>query len=120
MNPTYATIYFAHPKCYRSFNLMFYNLGACIITSDSIKSAYNTVYNFAKNSEVILLGQCYDENPRLALTATNGIYGINVNLTDESGTIRIIADKDKGLLYNATSYIQLQSDYRFHTLGNKK
>lgn len=69
---------------------------------------------------MILLGQCYDENPRLALTATNGMYGINVNLTDESGTTRIIADKDKGILYNATSSIQLQSDYTFHILGNKK
>ncbi|XP_071651940.1 uncharacterized protein [Temnothorax longispinosus] len=93
---------------------------ACIITSDSIKSAYNTVYNFVENSEVMLLGQCYDENPRLALTAVNGVYGINVNLTDESGTTRIIADKDKGILSNVTSYIQLQSDYTFHTLGTKK
>lgn len=99
---------------------MFYNLGACIITTDSIKSAYNTVYNFAENSEVILLGQCYDENPRLALTAANGMYGINVNLTDESGIIRITAGKGKRTLHNATSYIQLQSDYTFHTLGTKK
>ncbi|XP_018353413.1 PREDICTED: uncharacterized protein LOC108755104 [Trachymyrmex septentrionalis] len=93
---------------------------ACIITSDSIKSAYNTVYSFAKNSEVILLGQCYDENPRFVLTAANGVYGINVNLTDESGTTRIMADKDRGILYNATSSIQLQSDYEFHKLGTKK
>ncbi|KAG5348235.1 PAXB1 protein, partial [Acromyrmex charruanus] len=93
---------------------------ACIITLDSIKSAYNTVYSFAKNSEVILLGQCYDENPRFVLTAANGVYGINVNLTDESGTTRIMADKDRGILYNATSSIQLQSDYAFHKLGTKK
>lgn len=98
---------------------MFYNLGVCIISSDFIKSAYNTVYNFIENSEVMLLGQCYDENPRLILTAVNSVYGINVNLTDESGTTRIIADKDKGILYNATSYIQLQSS-TFHTLGTKK
>lgn len=99
--------------------LMFHNSGVCIITSDFIKSAYNTIYNFTENSEVILLGQCYDENPRLALTAVNSVYGININLTDESGTTRIITDKDKGILYNATSYIQLQS-YTFHTLGTKK
>lgn len=99
---------------------MFSNLGVCIVTSDSIKSAYNTVYSFAENSEVILLGQCYDENPRLALTAANGLHGINVNLTDESGITRITAGKDRGTLYNATSYIQLKSDYTFHTLGTKK
>jgi len=69
---------------------------------------------------VILLGQCYDENPRFVLTAANGVYGINVNLTDESGTTRIMADKDRGILYNATSSIQLQSDYAFHKLGTKK
>jgi len=99
---------------------MFCNLGACIITSDSIKSAYNTVYSFAENSEMLLLGQCYDENPRLALTAANGVYGINVNLTDESGITWITVDKDKRTLYNATSYIHLHSDYTFHTLGTKK
>lgn len=77
------------------------------------------VYTFAENSEVILLGQCYDENPRLALTAANGMHGINVNLTDESGIIRIVADMDRGTLYNATSSIKLQSDYVFHTLGTK-
>ncbi|XP_012215404.1 uncharacterized protein [Linepithema humile] len=92
----------------------------CIITKNSIKSAYNTVYTFAKNSEVILLGQCYDENPRLALTAANGAYGININLTDESGTTWITAGEDKGTLYNATSNIQLQSNHVFYTLGTKK
>lgn len=69
---------------------------------------------------MILLGQCYDENPRFVLTAANDVYGINVNLTDESGTIRIMADKDRGILYNATSSIHLQSDYAFHKLGTKK
>ncbi|XP_011266190.1 uncharacterized protein LOC105257329 [Camponotus floridanus] len=91
----------------------------CIVTSDSIKSAYNTVYTFAENSEVILLGQCYDDNPRVALTATNSMYGININLTDESGIIRIVADMNKGTLYNATSSIKLESDYVFHSLGTK-
>lgn len=94
--------------------------GSCVVTSDSIKSAHNTTYSFAKNSEVILLGQCYDENPRLALTAENGVHGINVNLTDESGLTRITADKDGGTIYNATSYIKLQSNYVFHTMGTKK
>lgn len=92
----------------------------CIITSESITSAYGVAYPFAKNNEVLLLGQCYSENPRLALTAANGIYGINLNLTDESGTIRIVADKDRGILYNATSHIRLQSNYVFYTLGTKK
>jgi hypothetical protein len=87
---------------------------------DSIKSAHNIIYTFAKNSEVILLGQCYDENPRLVLTAINSINGINVNLTDESGTIQITAGKDKAILYNATSHLQLQSNFAFHTLGTKK
>jgi len=68
---------------------------------------------------VILLGQCYDDNPRVALTATNSMYGININLTDESGIIRIVADMNKVTLYNATSSIKLQSDYVFHTLGTK-
>lgn len=77
------------------------------------------VYTFAENSEVILLGQCYDENPRLALTAANSMHGINVNLIDESGIIRIVADMGRGTLYNATSSIKLQSDYVFHTIGTK-
>lgn len=93
----------------------------CVITPDTIKSAYNTFYAFAENKEVILLGQCYDEKPRLALTASNSLHGINLNLTDESGTIQITAGKDnKGTLYNATSHVHLQSDHVFHTLGTKK
>lgn len=100
------------------FNV-FYILGTCVITSDSIKTAYEITDTFAKNSEVILLGQCYDDNPRLALTATNGMYGINVNLTDESGATQIIAGEDGGILYNATSFIQLQSDHVFYTIGTK-
>lgn len=95
-------------------------LGTCIITSNSIKTAYDTMYTFTKNSEVILLGQCYDDNPRLALTATNSMYGININLTDESGITRIITGEDGGTLYNGTSFIQLQSDNVFHTMETKK
>ncbi|XP_029165191.1 uncharacterized protein LOC114936229 [Nylanderia fulva] len=91
----------------------------CVITPDSIKSAYNVDYTFVKNNEVILLGQCYDEKPRLALTAANGIHGININLTDESGTTRIVADMDRGILYNPTLSIKLPSDHVFHTLGTK-
>lgn len=68
---------------------------------------------------MILLGQCYDENPRLALTAAYDMPGINVNLTDESGTIQIVAGMDRGTLYNTTSSIKLQSDHVFHKLGTK-
>ncbi|XP_011870467.1 PREDICTED: uncharacterized protein LOC105563463 isoform X2 [Vollenhovia emeryi] len=121
-NSYYIDLFLTRTRIHKYMEIPFFKMfsSACIITSDSIKSAYNTVYNFTENSKVILLGQCYDENPRLALTAANGVYGINVNLTDESGTTQIIADKDRGILYNATSYIQVQSDYTFHTLGTKK
>lgn len=99
---------------------LFDTSGTCVVTIDSIRSAHNIVYTFAENSEVILLGQCYDENPRLALTAAKSVHGINVNLTDESGTIQITAGKDRASLYNATSHLQLQSNFVFHTLGTKK
>ncbi|XP_011707638.1 PREDICTED: uncharacterized protein LOC105462624 [Wasmannia auropunctata] len=121
-NSHYIDLFLTRTRIHKYMEIPVFRMfsSACIITSDSIKSAYNTVYSFAKNSEVILLGQCYDENPRLALTASNGVYGINVNLTDESGTTWITAGKDRGTLYNATSHIQLQSHYAFHTLGTKK
>ncbi|KAL6253497.1 hypothetical protein P5V15_015343 [Pogonomyrmex californicus] len=121
-NSRYIDLFLIRSRIHKYLEIPLFRMfsSTCIITLDSIKSAYDTIYTFAKNSEVILLGQCYDENPRLALTASNDALGINVNLTDESGTTRITADKDRGILYNATSYIQMQPDYIFHTLGTKK
>ncbi|KAL0100276.1 hypothetical protein PUN28_019574 [Cardiocondyla obscurior] len=121
-NPHYIDLFLTRTRIHKYMEIPLLKMfsSTCIITSDSIKSAYNRIYNFAENNEMILLGQCYDENPRLALTVVNGVHGINVNLTDESGTTQIIADEDRVILYNATSHIQLQSDYTFHTLGTKR
>ncbi|XP_012522846.1 uncharacterized protein LOC105828849 [Monomorium pharaonis] len=120
-NSRYIDLFLTRTRIHKYMEVPLFRMfsSTCIVTSNSIRSAYNTIYSFAENSEVILLGQCYDENPRLALTAVNDLYGININLTDESGIIQIIADKDRGTLHNATSYIQLKSDYLFHTLGTK-
>ncbi|RLU25125.1 hypothetical protein DMN91_003217 [Ooceraea biroi] len=121
-NSHYINPFLARMRIHQYMELPLFRMfsSTCIITSNSIKSTHNVVYTFAENSEVILLGQCYDENPRLVLTAANSIHGINVNLTDESGTIQITAGKDKATLYNATSHLQLQSNFVFHTLGTKK
>ncbi|XP_050462195.1 uncharacterized protein LOC126857111 [Cataglyphis hispanica] len=120
-NSRYIDSFLIRTRIHKYMEMLLFRMfsSTCIVTSNSIKSGYNMVYTFAENSEVILLGQCYDENPRLALTAANSMHGINVNLTDESGIIRIVADMGRGTLYNATSSIKLQSDYVFHTLGTK-
>ncbi|XP_014475055.1 PREDICTED: uncharacterized protein LOC106744646 [Dinoponera quadriceps] len=121
-NSHYIDLFLTRTRIHKYMEIPLFRMfsSTCIITSDSIRTAYDMTYTFVENSEVILLGQCYDENPRLALTANNGMYGISINLTDESGTTRITAGKDRGTLYNATSFIQLQSDYVFHTMGTKK
>ncbi|XP_011162482.2 uncharacterized protein LOC105197692 [Solenopsis invicta] len=121
-NSHYIDLFLIRTRIHKYMEIPLFRMftSACIVTSNSIRSAYNTIYSFAENSEAILLGQCYDENPRLALTVANGLYGIDVNLTDESGITRITAGKDRGTLYNATSHIQLEYDYTFHKLGTKK
>ncbi|XP_011154887.1 uncharacterized protein LOC105192439 [Harpegnathos saltator] len=121
-NSRYVDLFLTQTRIHQYTEISLFKMfwSTCIITTDSIKTAYDMTYNFAKNNKVILLGQCYDENPRLALTATNSMYGIDVNLTDELEVTRITADEDGGTLYNATSFVQLQSDYVFHIMGTKK
>ena len=56
------------------------------MTPDYIKSIHNITYPFHNKGEVLLLGQCYSENPKYALTARNDLYGININIYDEIDT----------------------------------
>nr|XP_031847046.1 uncharacterized protein LOC116433275 isoform X1 [Nomia melanderi] len=94
--------------------------GTCIVTSETVKSIYNVSYSFRNKREVLLLSQCYNENPKYAITARNDLYGVNINVYDEIDTVRIIPNEVGGTLYNNTNYIPLQQSYMFHTLGSKK
>ncbi|XP_076475209.1 vitellogenin-4 isoform X2 [Bombus vancouverensis nearcticus] len=94
--------------------------GTCVVTPDYIKSIHNITYPFHNKGEVLLLGQCYSENPKYALTARNDLYGININIYDEIDTVRIIPNQTGGTLYNNTIYIPLPQSFMFHSLGSKR
>ncbi|CAL7948266.1 unnamed protein product [Xylocopa violacea] len=94
--------------------------GTCIVTPDYIRSIHNVTYSFRKKSEVLLLGQCYNENPKYALTAQNGLYGVNINIYDEIDTVRIVSNQNGGTIYNKTMHIPLPQSFMFHTLGSKR
>lgn len=90
------------------------------MTPDYIKSIHNITYPFHNKGEVLLLGQCYSENPKYALTARNDLYGININIYDEIDTVRVIPNQTGGTLYNNTIYIPLPQSFMFHSLGSKR
>lgn len=94
--------------------------GTCIVTPDYIRSIHNVTYSFHDKPEVLLLGHCYSENPKYALTARNDLYGININIYDEIDTVRIIPNQTGGTLYNNTMYIPLPQNFIFHSLGSKR
>ncbi|XP_043259379.1 uncharacterized protein LOC122401364 [Colletes gigas] len=94
--------------------------GTCVVTPDFIRSIHNVNYTFGNEHEVLLLGQCYNENPKYALSARNDLYGVKVNIYDEIDTVRIIPNSTGGTLYNNTLHISLPKTYMFHTLGSKK
>ncbi|XP_076650819.1 vitellogenin-5 isoform X2 [Halictus rubicundus] len=105
---------------YMDWSFMKAFFGTCIVTPETIRSIYNVNYSFQNKPEVLLLGQCYDENPKYAITSRNDLYGVNVNVYDEIDTVRIIPNEIGGTLYNNTIYIPLPQSYMFHTLGSKK
>ncbi|XP_017765465.1 PREDICTED: uncharacterized protein LOC108554635 [Eufriesea mexicana] len=94
--------------------------GTCIVTPDYIRSIHNINYSFHNKPEVLLLGQCYSENPKYALTARNDLYGVNINIYDEIDTVQIIPNQTGGTLYNNTVYIPLPQSFTFHSLGSKR
>ncbi|CAK9803774.1 vit-6 [Anthophora quadrimaculata] len=94
--------------------------GTCILTPDDIRSVHNVTYPFRNKSEVLLLGECYNENPKYAFTARNDVYGINVNIYDEIDTVRIVPNQTGGILYNNTIHIPLPQSFMFHSLGSKR
>ncbi|XP_053999528.1 vitellogenin-3 isoform X1 [Hylaeus anthracinus] len=94
--------------------------GTCIVTPDFIRSIYNVNYSFRNKREVLLLGQCFNENPKYALSARNDLYGVNVNIYDEIDNVRIVPNRTGGTVYNDTTYISLPQSYIFHSLGSKR
>nr|XP_033331967.1 vitellogenin-4 [Megalopta genalis] len=105
---------------YTDWSFMKAFFGTCIITPETIRSIHNVNYSFQNKHEVLLLGQCYDENPKYAITSRNDLYGVSINIYDELDTVRIIPNEIGGTLYNNTIYIPLPQSYMFHALGSKK
>lgn len=90
------------------------------MTPHFIQSVQNVSYSFRENSEVLLLGQCFMENPRYALTATNLQHGVSVGINDESDVIQILPHETGGAVYNNTIRVPLQSSFSLHSLGSKR
>ena len=68
----------------------------------------------------MLLGQCYSEDPRYALTVQNNLHGVNVNIYDEIDTVRIVPNQIGATLYNNSINIPLPQSFMFHSFGSKK
>ncbi|KAK2579022.1 hypothetical protein KPH14_002816 [Odynerus spinipes] len=92
----------------------------CIIEPSIIQSIYNTTIAFDSHKNILLLGQCYDDNPRFALRASKTNSGItNIFINDETGLIKIIPYQRGGRIYNDTSYVPLEK-YVFQRAGPKQ
>ncbi|XP_034189310.1 uncharacterized protein LOC117608379 isoform X1 [Osmia lignaria lignaria] len=94
--------------------------GSCIVTPDSIRTIHNVSFPLRDKGEVLLLGQCYSEDPRYALTVQNNLHGVNVNIYDEIDTVRIVPNQIGATLYNNSINIPLPQSFMFHSFGSKK
>ncbi|XP_047354225.1 uncharacterized protein LOC124950864 isoform X1 [Vespa velutina] len=91
----------------------------CIIEPNIVRSIYNTTIVVNSHRNILLLGQCYDDNPRFAIRASKTKNNlINVLITDETGTIKVIQYYNGGHIYNATSYVPLEK-HVFQKFGSK-
>ncbi|KAI4483442.1 hypothetical protein M0802_013384 [Mischocyttarus mexicanus] len=90
------------------FNSFF---STCIVEPNIVRSIYNTTIAFNSSKNILLLGQCYDDNPRFALRALQTENNlINILITDETGTIKIVQHLNEGRIYNVTSYVSLEQN----------
>lgn len=90
------------------------------MTPDNIRSIHNITYPFHNKPEVLLLGQCYSENPKYAFTARNDLHGVSIKIYDEIDTVQIVPNQTGGALYNNTIHIPLSQSFMFHSLGSKR
>lgn len=90
------------------------------MTPDSIRTIHNVSYPLRDKGEVLLLGQCYSEDPRYAITVQNNLHGVNVNIYDEIDTVRIVPNQIGATLYNNSINIPLPQSFMFHSFGSKK
>lgn len=93
--------------------------GFCVLTPDMVQSAHNVTRKLQKGREFLVLGQCYDENPGFALTATSSDEGVTLNINDDSNNIKIVPDNG-GTVYNFTDQIQLTRDFEWNLVNDKR
>ncbi|XP_057323031.1 uncharacterized protein LOC130666240 [Microplitis mediator] len=91
----------------------------CVLTPDMVQSAHNVTRKLQKGREFLVLGQCYDENPGFALTATSSDEGVTLNINDDSNNIKIVPDNG-GTVYNFTDQIQLTRDFEWNLVNDKR
>lgn len=84
-----------------------------------VSSSYNISNKLEKNQEMLILGHCYDEYPRLSISAINTGNDINLIVNDESDDLTIKSFKMGGALYNHTSPLKIDRNYQFVSLGAK-
>lgn len=68
---------------------------------------------------MLILGHCYDDYPRLSISAINTGENIQLILNDESDNLIITPHKNGGALYNHTSLLKVERNYQFVSLGAK-
>ncbi|XP_033211866.1 uncharacterized protein LOC117169551 isoform X2 [Belonocnema kinseyi] len=91
----------------------------CILSTNSVSSSHNISIPLEKNHEMLVLGHCYDENPRLSLSAINTGSDVTLILNDESDSLNITSFKKGGALYNYTSILHIERNFQFVSQGSK-
>ena len=102
-----------------TLSFSYFSSGTCILSSNGVISSHNISITLDKDEEMLVLGQCYDEHPRISLSAINTGSDISLILNDELDSLNITSFKSGGALYNFTSILPIERNFEFTSLGTK-
>ncbi|XP_043280856.1 uncharacterized protein [Venturia canescens] len=92
----------------------------CTLTTTIGTSADNVTFPVTENRELLLLAQCYEDNPRFTLRAIGTQDGITVMSDDDLGSIKIVPDSDGGTVYNFTDRLNFKRDFEWNVINAKR
>lgn len=103
-----------------SFNNGFFFTGVCTLTRTVGTSADNITFPLTNDREVLLLAQCYKDNPRFALRAIGTSSGITIMSDDDLESIKIVPDRDGGKVYNFIEPLPFKKDFQWNNVNSKR
>lgn len=76
--------------------------------------------NLVLNEEVLVLGHCYDDKVRFAISAVPSTEGITLILNDESDQIKITPHKKGATVYNYMEPVPMEKNFEFVAINSKR